>query len=87
MALAISGSVGQLSTIAAGRAAKKRCRRKSAAYSQLGIEFSGHATVAAVGIQLGWDAALCTRLGVQGRAAGLRRGIGRGAVPMFASPV
>ena len=87
MALAISGSVGQLSTIAAGRAAKKRCRRKSAAYSQLGIEFSGHATIAAVGIQLGWDAAFCTRLGFQGRAADLRRGIGRGAVPMFASPV
>ena len=68
MALAISGSVGRPSTIAAGCAAKLRWRRKSAVLSPLGIEFSGHATVAAVGIQLGWDAALCTRLGVQGRA-------------------
>ena len=62
MALAISGSsIGHPSTVAAARAAKSRCRRRSARFSLLGIEFGGHAAVAGFGFQLGWDDALKTR--------------------------
>ena len=86
MALAISGSSGHSSMVAAGRG-NKRCGRRRGVLSGLGIELGGHVAVGFIGFKLGWDDALGIALVAETRGASRCRWVCGAIIPHASVPV